>query len=118
MKIEMLNSGWMSAAAKILRQGDEPETVIRFPVPAYLVETGDERIFVNTGLHPGSIADPGAFCERPDALGGFTPEQERAVSEQVDVATLTRIGGCGNKTKTAAYRQRVSRDRIDEEAPR
>jgi len=72
----------------------------------------------SAGLHPGSIADPGAFYERPDALGLFTLEHERDVSEQVDVAALTRMGGYGNKTKTAAYRLRVSRDRIDEEAPR
>ena len=39
----------------------------------------------------------------PDALGLFTLEQERDVSEQVDVAALTRMGGYGNKTKTAAY---------------
>jgi hypothetical protein len=100
MKIEMLNVGWMSAAAKILRQGDE-------------------RILVNTGL-PVCIParSPTRELSTSGPMPSFTLEQERDVSEQVDVAALTRMGGYGNKTKTAAYRLRVSRDRIDEEAPR
>ena len=67
---------------------DEP---IRIPVPAYLIETADERILVDTGLHPGSIADPDAFYGREAAFGPFVPEQEASVTDRVDLTTLTRV---------------------------
>ena len=38
MKVERLNVGWISSAM-IWRQGEDPETQIRFPIPAYLIET-------------------------------------------------------------------------------
>ncbi len=51
MKIEMLNVGWMSAAAKILRQGDE-------------------RILVNTGL---PVCIPARSPTRELSTSGPTP---------------------------------------------
>jgi N-acyl homoserine lactone hydrolase len=89
MKVELLNVGWISSPAAVYRQGEDPDARIRFPVPAYLIETDDERILVDAGLHPGAIADPEAFYG--PAAGLFGLEQEQSVIEQVDVGTLTRI---------------------------
>jgi N-acyl homoserine lactone hydrolase len=92
LKIEMLNVGWMTAAAGIWRQDeDEPERPARVPVPAYLVETETERILIDTGLHPAAVADPDAHYEQPGALGFFGLEQERSIADQVDLDTLTRV---------------------------
>ncbi len=87
----MLNVGWMTAARGIWRQGEaEPERPIRVPIPAYVIETGDERILVDTGLHPGAAADRDAhYGAGPVAF--FELEQERSVAEQVDLASLTMV---------------------------
>lgn len=87
----MLNVGWMTASAAVWRQGDDPEERIRFPVPAYVVETETERILVDTGLHPGACADAAAFYDRPQAIGLFSFELDRPLHEQVDTATITKI---------------------------
>ena len=86
----MLNGGWMTASAALWRR-DDPEERVRVPVPAYLVETGSERILIDTGLHPGACADPPAFYGGAAAMGLFSLEQEQPVYEQVDAATITRI---------------------------
>jgi glyoxylase-like metal-dependent hydrolase (beta-lactamase superfamily II) len=91
MKVEMLNGGWMSAPAALWRQGDDPEERMRFPVPAYLVETDSERILIDTGLHPGACGDAGEFYGRPEVMRLFSFELDQPVHEQVDVATITRI---------------------------
>ena len=44
MKIERLNVGWFTAPAGIFRAGDDMDRTVRFPVPAYVVETATERI--------------------------------------------------------------------------
>jgi glyoxylase-like metal-dependent hydrolase (beta-lactamase superfamily II) len=86
----MFNVGWISSSAAVWRQGEDPDSRIRFPVPAYLVETDAERILIDTGLNPAAVADPGDFYGRPEA-GMFDLELELSVLEQVDVSTLTRI---------------------------
>ncbi len=91
VKIEMLNVGWFTAAAGILREGDEMDRQIRFPVPAYVVETATERILIDTGLNPAAIADPAAYYERPDVFAVFALEQQQSVAEQIDVSTLTKV---------------------------
>jgi N-acyl homoserine lactone hydrolase len=91
VKIDMLNVGWFTAPAGILRKGDEMDRMIRFPVPAYVVETATERILIDTGLNPAAIADPAAYYERPDIFAVFSLEQERSVAEQIDVGTLTKV---------------------------
>jgi glyoxylase-like metal-dependent hydrolase (beta-lactamase superfamily II) len=87
MRVELLNVGWIASAAAIWRQGEDPESRIRFPVPAYLVETDTERILVDTGLNPEAVRDPGSFY----GVSLFDFEQELHVGEQIDLATITKV---------------------------
>lgn len=90
MKLERFNVGWISSSAAIWRQGEDPERRIRFPVPAYLIETECERILVDTGLNPSAVSDPAGYYERPEA-GLFELELDADIAAQVDVTTLTRV---------------------------
>lgn len=87
MKLEMLNVGWISSSAAVWRQGDNPDDRIRFPVPAYLIETDDQRILIDTGLSPQGVADPEGHYGRPL----FELELEQDISQQVDAGTITTI---------------------------
>jgi glyoxylase-like metal-dependent hydrolase (beta-lactamase superfamily II) len=92
MRIEMLNLGWMTAPAGLWRQGDEdPKRPLRLPVPAYLIESGSERILIDTGLHPDAVTNPDVRYGEGTALGNFGLEQERGLAEQIDLGTLTRL---------------------------
>ncbi len=91
MKLEMLNVGWFTAPAGIYRAGDDMDRTIRFPVPAYVVETATERILIDTGLNPAAIADPASYYDRPDIFAVSVLEQEQSVAEQLDVSTLTKV---------------------------
>lgn len=86
----MFNVGWISSSAAVWRQGEDPAERIRFPVPAYLIETDDERILVDTGLNPAATADPAGFYGRPEAAI-FELEVERDITEQLDVSTLSKV---------------------------
>jgi len=66
-------------------------TRFRYPVPAYVVESADERILIDTGLNPAAIADPASYYERPEVFAVFELEQEQSVAEQLDLATLTKV---------------------------
>jgi glyoxylase-like metal-dependent hydrolase (beta-lactamase superfamily II) len=89
MRVEMFVVGWITSSAAIWRQGEDPERSLRFPVPAYLIETETERILVDTGLNPAAVADPAAHYGSQAGL--FELELEQPVTEQVDASTLTRI---------------------------
>lgn len=91
MKVEMLNVGWFTAPAGLFRSGEEMDRMVRYPVPAYLVETATERILIDTGLNPAAIADPAAHYDRPDIFAMSTLEQEQSVAEQLDVDTLSKV---------------------------
>jgi N-acyl homoserine lactone hydrolase len=92
MRIEMFVVGWMTAAAGIWRRDDEdPERPIRFPVPAYVIETDTQRILIDTGLHPAAASDPDAYYARPDAFRVFALEQQETIAEQIDLATVTMV---------------------------
>ena len=91
MHVEMFNVGWLTTAAGVVRAGAAQEETIRFPVPAYLVETATERILIDTGLHPGAVADPAGFYDGTGSLAVFGLEQELSVAEQVDLTTVTRV---------------------------
>jgi glyoxylase-like metal-dependent hydrolase (beta-lactamase superfamily II) len=67
------------------------DQTIRFPIPAYLIETETERILIDTGLNPAAVDDPGAYYGRPDVFAHCTLEQEQSVAEQLDLDTLTRV---------------------------
>jgi glyoxylase-like metal-dependent hydrolase (beta-lactamase superfamily II) len=86
----MLNVGWITAAAGIWRRDDDLDRQIRIPVPAYVIETADERILVDTGLNPAAAADPARHYVS-EALGLFQLEQDQSVAEQVDLATITKV---------------------------
>jgi glyoxylase-like metal-dependent hydrolase (beta-lactamase superfamily II) len=89
MKVQMLNVGWIASPAVVWRQGEDPAAQLRFPIPAYLIETATERILVDTGLNPDAVRDtPAHYGEQASFM---TLEQERSVAEQVDVSTLTRV---------------------------
>ena len=87
----MLNVGWVTGSAAIWRQGEDPEQPLRFPVPAYVIETASERILVDTGLHPGACADPTGFYDGAPTMSLVSLEQEQPLLEQVDVTTITKI---------------------------
>jgi glyoxylase-like metal-dependent hydrolase (beta-lactamase superfamily II) len=90
VRVELFNVGWISSSAAVWRQGEDPAERIRFPVPAYLIETPDERILIDTGLNPAAAADPAGFYGRPEA-GLFELEVEQDITEQLDVGTLSKI---------------------------
>ena len=54
----MLNVGWLTAAAGIWRRDDDLDRQVRIPIPAYVIETAEERVLIDTGLHPAAVADP------------------------------------------------------------
>ena len=87
----MLDVGWFTAAAGIWRRDDDLDRQIRFPIPAYVIETADERILVDTGLHPAAVADATRHYGNSDALGLFQLELEESISEQIDLTTITKV---------------------------
>jgi N-acyl homoserine lactone hydrolase len=91
VNVERLIVGWFTAPAGIFRAGEELDRTVRYPVPAYLIETPSERILIDTGLNPRAIADPAAYYERPDIFTVFALEQEQSIAEQIDVDTLTKV---------------------------
>jgi glyoxylase-like metal-dependent hydrolase (beta-lactamase superfamily II) len=91
MKVEMLDVGWLTVAAGLIREGDSVDEKIRFPVPAYVIETATERILIDTGLHPAAVADPAGFYGSAPAVAVFELEQELSVADQVDLTTLTKV---------------------------
>jgi glyoxylase-like metal-dependent hydrolase (beta-lactamase superfamily II) len=91
VKIERLIVGWFTAPAGIFRKDDDLDRRVRFPVPAYVVETATERILIDTGLNPAAVADPAAYYDRPDVFAIATLEQDRSVAEQLEVDTLTKV---------------------------
>jgi glyoxylase-like metal-dependent hydrolase (beta-lactamase superfamily II) len=90
VKVEMFNVGWISSSATVWRQGEDPAERIRFPVPAYLIETAEERILIDTGLNPAAAADPAGFYGRPEAAI-FELEVEQDITEQLDLGTLSKV---------------------------
>ena len=88
MRVEALNVGWITSSAAIWRQGEDPDTEIRFPIPAYLIETDSERILVDTGLHPAAVADTEGYYGRPPL---WRLELDSPVIEQIDPGTITRV---------------------------
>jgi N-acyl homoserine lactone hydrolase len=91
MRVTRLDGGAFTSAAGIWRQGEDMDRQVRFPIPAYLIEVGDERILVDTGLHPAAAADASAHYDGAESLGALRFEQEVGVADQVDLGSLTRV---------------------------
>jgi glyoxylase-like metal-dependent hydrolase (beta-lactamase superfamily II) len=91
MRVTMLDGGHFTSPAGFWRRGEEMERMVRFPVPVYLIETGEERILVDTGLHPGAAADAADHYDDAESIGFFRLEQKLAIDRQVDLATVTRV---------------------------
>jgi glyoxylase-like metal-dependent hydrolase (beta-lactamase superfamily II) len=92
MNVTIFNAGWMTAARGLWRQGEEePERPIKVPVPVYLIEIGSQRILVDTGLHPGAVADSAGHYGEGTAIGFFKLEQERSVADQIDLDTVSML---------------------------
>lgn len=91
MEVELLDVGWFTAAAGIWRQHDPMDRRARFPIPAYVIETGNERILVDTGLHPAAVADPERHYGSAESIRLFELELEQGIEEQLDLATVTRV---------------------------
>src|SRR4051812_23811011 len=88
MHVEMLNVGWLTAPAGLFR-GGEPDRPIRIPVPVFVIETGEERILVDTGFATAALDDPAGYYGLKLSLFGF--EQEAGFAEQVDLSSLPRV---------------------------
>ena len=91
ISIEAFNVGWFTAPAGLMRRGDPLDQPARFPIPAYVIETGEHRILIDTGLHPSAVTGAAEYYEGADAMTIFTLEQEQSIAEQIDVATLTMV---------------------------
>ncbi|HVX32492.1 MAG TPA: N-acyl homoserine lactonase family protein [Solirubrobacterales bacterium] len=91
MRVTMLDGGHFTSAAGIWRRGEDMERRVRFPIPAYLIEVGEERILVDTGLHPAAAADAGRHYEGAESIGLFELEQDAAVAAQVELGSLTKV---------------------------
>jgi N-acyl homoserine lactone hydrolase len=91
MRVTMLDGGAFTSPAGLWRKGEDMERQVRFPVPVYLVEVGEERILVDTGLHPDSAADAASHYDGAESLGFFRLEQEVQLTSQVDLGSLTMV---------------------------
>jgi glyoxylase-like metal-dependent hydrolase (beta-lactamase superfamily II) len=91
VKIEMLSGGWFTSPVGIWRRGDDLERRVRFPVPAYVIETETERILVDTGLHPGAAEDAGRHYGGAESLRAFELDQSASVAEQTDLGSITKV---------------------------
>ena len=78
MKVEMLDVGSFTSAAGVWRRDDDLDRQVRFPVPAYVIETAEERILVDTGLHPGAVADPAGHYAAPTRSASSNSSSGRA----------------------------------------
>jgi N-acyl homoserine lactone hydrolase len=91
MNVEMLNVGWLTAPAGIWRRDEPFDRQIRFPIPAYVIETADERILVDTGLHPGAVDDPAGRYGSAEAIGPVRLELDASIADQLDLTTITKV---------------------------
>jgi N-acyl homoserine lactone hydrolase len=91
MRVTMLDGGAFTSPAGLWRKGEDMERQVRFPVPVYLIEAGEERILVDTGLNPDAASDAASHYEGANSIGFFQLEQEVPLAEQVDLDSLTGV---------------------------
>jgi glyoxylase-like metal-dependent hydrolase (beta-lactamase superfamily II) len=90
-RVTMLDGGAFTSPVGFWRKGEDMERPVRFPVPVYLIEVGEERILVDTGLNPDAAADAASHYEGADSIGFFRLEQEVPLESQVDLTSLTKV---------------------------
>jgi N-acyl homoserine lactone hydrolase len=91
MNVEMLSGGHFTSPGGLWRRGEDLEQRVRFPVPAYLIDTGRERVLVDTGLSPDAVRDPSGHYGNAAALAVFEFEQEEPVAAQLDLDSVTAV---------------------------
>ena len=91
MNTELLVLGWITAAAGVWRRDDDMERQVRLPIPAYVIETAEERILVDTGLHPAAVEDPAGRYDGADGVRAFRLELAEGLGEQIDLTTITKV---------------------------
>jgi glyoxylase-like metal-dependent hydrolase (beta-lactamase superfamily II) len=91
MRVTMLDGGAFTSPAGLWRRGEDMERQVRFPVPVYLVEVGEERILVDTGLNSDAAVDAARHYEGAESIGLFKLEQETPLAGQVDLDSLTKV---------------------------
>jgi N-acyl homoserine lactone hydrolase len=91
MRVTMLDGGSFTSAAGIWRRGEDLGRQMRFPIPAYLIEVGTEKILVDTGLHPEAAANAEAHYAGAGSIRGFRLELEAGIDAQVDLGTVTKV---------------------------
>jgi N-acyl homoserine lactone hydrolase len=91
MKVERFIVGRFAVPYGIIRRDEELEEMVTLPVPAYVIETENARILVDTGLHPVAARDPAARYGSREAVGPFEPAPEKSIAEQVDLATIKHV---------------------------
>lgn len=91
LELTQLNVGWFTAAAGIWRRGEPMDRTTRFPIPAYLIETDDQRILVDTGLHPDAVSDSACHYDNAPSIAAFELEQPQSVADQIDLDTITQV---------------------------
>jgi N-acyl homoserine lactone hydrolase len=91
MRVTMLDGGAFTSPAGLWRAGESMERQARYPVPVYLIEVGEERILVDTGLNPGAVADAAGHYDGAESLGFFRFEQAVPLVDQVDLVSLTKV---------------------------
>jgi glyoxylase-like metal-dependent hydrolase (beta-lactamase superfamily II) len=81
-RITGIVAGHLTAPAGIWREGDPLDEQVRIPVPCYLIESGSERILIDTGLHPQAGVDrygPAAAAMQWEPLAEPLPEDPSMV---------------------------------------
>src|ERR1700754_2570539 len=87
--LTMLDGAAFPSPAGMWRKGESMGRQVRFPVPVYLVEVGEERILVDTGLHPDAAADAASPYGGSESGSRFRLDKEGSLASQLDLASLT-----------------------------
>jgi N-acyl homoserine lactone hydrolase len=68
VKLTILHLGYCDVdKGRLLTPGVDDGKRVLIPIPAYLVETGDRRVLIDTGMHPVHVEEPDAtFRDRPE----------------------------------------------------